>query len=50
MATNAVILNGASLSGEVDLRGSRLVGAIFPAAWTAANLSFQVVVPLEKFF
>jgi hypothetical protein len=42
MSTRAIILNGASLSGEVDLRKQRLIGVQFPAAWTAADLSFQV--------
>jgi hypothetical protein len=42
MSDRAVIANGASLSGEVDLRGLRLLGVIIPSAWTAADLSFQV--------
>lgn len=36
-----VIANGAALSGEIDLRSFRLLGVILPAAWTAADLSFQ---------
>lgn len=36
-----VIANAASLSGEVDLEAYRLVGIHMPAAWTAANLTFQ---------
>lgn len=46
---NAVIANGASLSGAIDLGqfnlglgGQRLARIVMPAAWTAANLSFQV--------
>jgi hypothetical protein len=38
---DAVIANGESLSGAVDLRSYRLAGVIMPAAWTAAALSFQ---------
>lgn len=37
----AKILNGASLSAEVDLRGGTIVGIQMPAAWTAANITFQ---------
>lgn len=40
--TRAKILNGQSLTGEIDLRGYRLTGVIFPAAWTAADLSMQM--------
>ena len=38
------ILNGASLSGALDLTisGGPPVGIQMPAAWTAANLTFQV--------
>lgn len=38
----ATIGAAASLSDEVDLAGFPLVGVIMPAAWTAANLTFQV--------
>lgn len=45
---SAVIASGASLSGAIDLRGThvtnkglRLFGIVMPAAWTAANLTFQ---------
>lgn len=37
----ATIAINASLSGEVDLEGFTLVSIIMPAAWTAANLTFQ---------
>lgn len=41
----ATIANGASLSGAVDLgikdSGHKVVGIVMPAAWTAANLTFQ---------
>lgn len=36
------IANGASLAAAVDLDGKTLVGIHMPAAWTAANLTFQV--------
>jgi hypothetical protein len=39
---SAVIANGGSLSAGVDLRGYILCGISMPAAWTAADLSFQV--------
>ena len=38
----AVIAIDTSLSAEVDLEGFRLAGIVMPAAWTAANLTFQV--------
>lgn len=39
--TRAKILNGQSLSGEIDLRGYRLTAIQYPSAWTAADLSVQ---------
>lgn len=44
------IANGASLSGEVDLEGYSLVGIIMPAAWTAADLTFQAATTTEGTF
>lgn len=42
VVVTATIANGASLSGGVDL-GRAVLSAIFmPAAWTAADLTFQV--------
>ena len=38
----ATILSGASLSGSIDLGTTRLFAIIMPAAWTTANLTFQV--------
>jgi len=38
---DATIANGASLSDAINLRGEVLVGIEMPAAWTAANLTFQ---------
>lgn len=37
----ATIANGASLSDIVHLQQRRLFGIQMPAAWTAANLTFQ---------
>ncbi len=37
-----IIANGQSLSGVVQIAGKLLVGIIMPAAWDAANLTFQV--------
>ncbi len=42
MSVQAIIPNGQALTGDIDLRGQRLIGVIFSAAWTAAALSFQV--------
>lgn len=38
----ATIASGASLSGAVSLGNLSLVGIIMPAAWTAADITFQV--------
>ena len=38
----ATIANGQSLSGALSLGGLRLFGIVMPAAWTAANLTFQM--------
>lgn len=35
------ISNGQSLSGPVDMGAGRLFAIVMPAAWTAANLTFQ---------
>ena len=37
----AVIENGGSLSGAVDLGGRKLVAIVMPDTWTAASLTFQ---------
>ncbi|MFQ5850898.1 MAG: hypothetical protein ACE5JU_09955 [Candidatus Binatia bacterium] len=37
----ATIAAAASLSGEIDLEGFKIIGIVMPAAWTAANLTFQ---------
>jgi len=42
MANRAVILNGAAITGPIDLRGSILTAIQFPAAWTAADISIQI--------
>jgi len=42
--TNVTITNGTSLSPQVDLGNKVLVGIAMPAAWTAADLTFQVSV------
>ena len=44
------ILNGASMSDILDLRGVSAVRFIMPAAWTAAALTFQVSVDGTNFF
>lgn len=36
------IPNGTAITGEIDLRTWRLLGIKFPAAWTAADITFQV--------
>jgi hypothetical protein len=40
--TTATIGNNASLSAAVDIGPMRSIGIIMPAAWTAADLTFQV--------
>lgn len=40
--SDLVIASGAAVSGEVDLRGLIVCGVYMPAAWTTANLTFQV--------
>ena len=37
----AVIENGGSLSGAVDLGGRKLVAIVMPSSWTTAGLTFQ---------
>lgn len=41
---DATILNGASLSDQVNLGAKTLVGIAMPAAWTAAALTFQISI------
>lgn len=36
------INSGASLSGEIDIRGCKLFIIYMPSAWTTANLTFKV--------
>jgi len=43
---DAVIANGASLSGVVDLNGHTLVGILMPGTWTTAVLTFQAGEPV----
>lgn len=40
MTLTGTILNGASLSDEIQLNGVMIEAIIMPAAWTAAGLSF----------
>ena len=35
------ITNGTALSGYIDIRGFVVVGLVTPAAWTAADITFQ---------
>lgn len=41
VSTGATIANGTSLSATVDIGGTTLAGIVMPAAWDAANLTFQ---------
>lgn len=41
VAVSATILSGQSLSSVIDLSEGRLARIHIPAAWTAANLTFQ---------
>lgn len=38
------IANGASLSDALNLAGMTMVAIVIPAAWTAANLTFQASI------
>jgi len=40
--TSVVIANGAALSSSIDMSGSSGLGIFMPAAWTAAEIAFQV--------
>lgn len=44
IAKTATILNGASLSNEINIEGYNIVGFIMPATWTAASLSFAAAI------
>ena len=46
----AVIENGGSLSGIVDLGGRKLVAIVMPGTWTAAALTFQASPDGVNFF
>jgi len=48
--TNALIANGTSLSGVIDLGEAQVVAIVTPAAWTAAGLAFQGSVDGTNFF
>lgn len=47
---SATISNGAAESAAIDLKGFNLRGFVFPAAWTAANLSLKGSVDNVTFF
>lgn len=47
---SAVIANGASLSGAVDLSGTVIVGYIMPSSWTNADITFQASINGTNFF
>jgi hypothetical protein len=44
------IANNASVSDAMDLSGTTLVAYIMPAAWTAANITFQASVDGINFY
>lgn len=51
MRITTTILNGASLSAAVDLGANcRLKALLMPAAWTAADITFQVSEDNTNFF
>lgn len=50
MTTQAVIANGASLSGVVNLGGTSVLAVIMPASWTAANLTVQASMDGVNFY
>ena len=44
--TNAIIANGQTTSGAVDLAGTSLVGIQMPATFSGATITFQVATSL----
>lgn len=42
--TSVTIANGASVSGEIDLSKTCLIGLVMPAAWTTAAVTIEVSV------
>jgi hypothetical protein len=40
--STTTIANGASLSSAVNIGSKTVLGVVMPAAWTTANLTFQV--------
>lgn len=49
-ATSAVIANGASLSAAIDVGDAMPVAVLMPAAWTAADLTFQASIDGTNWF
>jgi hypothetical protein len=49
-SVSTTIPNGTALSGAVKLGGATLLGIEMPAAWTAADLTFQHSVDGTNFF
>lgn len=49
-AVTATILNGQSLSDTISNGKTNVIGIIMPAAWTAANLTFQASIDGTNFF
>lgn len=45
----ATISSGTALSDEIVCEGKRLAGIVMPAAWTAADLTFQGSVDGSRF-
>lgn len=50
VSATVTISNGTALSPAVDLQGYNLVGIAMPAAWTAANITFQGSADNNNFF
>lgn len=49
-SVSVTIFSGQSLSSTVKLNGAALLGIEMPAAWTAANLTFQHSIDGTNFF
>lgn len=50
LTATVTIASGQALSGAIDLLGYNLVGVQMPAAWTAANLTFQGSIDGTNFY
>lgn len=50
LVQTAIITNGAALSDDIPCRDWPAIGLIMPAAWTAADLTFQVSIDGTNYY